>query len=176
MARRLRDVPPNSVVHVVNRGVERRRLFERPSDYEQFLELVDRTLARRTMRVLAYALMPNHWHMVLWPSDTADLSKFLHNLTTAHAARFRYMSGTSGLGHVYQGRYHSAVVDSDVRYVRTLRYVEANPARAAFVRRAEDWPWTSLTERLGTKCRIVDGPVSLPPPATWADLVNTPGG
>ena len=116
--------------------------------------------------------MPNHWHFVLWPRDVAELSQFLHYLTTAHAARFRYASGTTGFGHVYQGRYRSSIVDRDARYVRTLRYVEANPLRAGFVRRAEDWPWSSLSERLGVARRIVDGPVELPRAEDWVSLVN----
>jgi putative transposase len=109
MARIARVCPPDSVVHVVNRGVERRRLFERPRDYEQFLELIDRTLERRTMRVLAYSVMPNHWHLVLWPGEKRDLSRFLHYLTSLHAARIRYSSATAGAGHVYQSRYHSSL-------------------------------------------------------------------
>lgn len=127
---------------------------------------------KRAMRILAYGVMPNHWHLVLWPSAPSELSQFLHYLTTSHAARFRYLSGTAGLGHVYQGRFHSTVVADDLRYIQTLRYVEANPVRAGFVRRAEDWPWTSLSERLGPRRRIVEGPVRLPSPLVWADAVN----
>lgn len=172
MARPLRVFPQDSVVHVVNRGNERRRLFHEPRDYEEFLELLDQSLDRRAMRVLAYGVMPNHWHMVLWPSVPAELWQFLHYLTTLHATRFRYLSGTSGLGHVYQGRYHSSLVPDDTRYFRTLRYVEANPVRAGLVQRAEDWPWTSLRERLGCRRRIVGGPVVLPALTEWVTLVN----
>ncbi|MFN7977798.1 MAG: transposase [Vicinamibacterales bacterium] len=172
MARQRRILPPASVVHVINRGNERRRLFERPSDYDDFLDLMTRVLARRPVRTLAYALMPNHWHLVLWPPTAADMSRFLHHLTTAHAARFRYMSGTAGLGHVYQGRYYSSIVKDDEEYLRTLLYVEANPVRARLVREADQWPWTSLTERLGSRRLIVDGPLALPPPPVWAALIN----
>jgi putative transposase len=172
MARPLRSFDPNSVVHVVNRGNERRTLFDRPREYDEFLRLVDRALHKRPTRLLAYVLMPNHWHMVLWPVDAPHLSQFLHLLTSLHAARFRHDSGSTGLGHVYQGRFRSTVVDSDVRYARTLRYVEANPLRARLVPRAEDWPWSSLAERRSRIRRLVDGPFLLPPPAEWAAFVN----
>ena len=172
MPRALRSFEPNSVVHVVNRGNERRWLFDQPRDYDEFLRLVDVALNRRPTRVLAYVLMPNHWHMVLWPVDALELSQFLHYLTSLHAAQFRHLTGTTGLGHVYQGRYRSRVIDSDAQYARTLRYVEANPVRAKFVRRAEDWPWSSLTERLGTLRRVVDGPLLLPTPIEWTAFVN----
>ena len=172
MARRLRTIPPDSVVHVVNRGNERRRLFDRPRDYDDFLWLIDHAAGRVSIRLLGYVVMPNHWHLVLWPRDVAELSQFLHCLTTSHAARFRYATATMGLGHVYQGRYRSSVVDGDIRFFRTLRYVEANPVRANLVRRAEDWPWSSFRERLSVAQRIVDGPVALPCPEDWARFVN----
>jgi putative transposase len=172
MARAPRSFDDNSVVHVVNRGNERRRLFDRPRDYDEFLRILDVTLDKRPTRLLGYVLMPNHWHMVLWPAVAFELSQFLHYLTTLHAARFRHTSGTTGLGHVYQGRFRSTVVDSDLRYAHTLRYVEGNPVRAQIVRRAEDWPWSSLAERLGVAHRVVDGPFLLPPADEWASFVN----
>jgi len=172
MPRRQRSFDLDSVVHVVNRGNERRALFDQPRDYDEFLRFLDLALKRRPMRLLAYVLMPNHWHMVLWPSAPLDLSRFLHYLTTLHALHFRQVSGTTGSGHVYQGRYRSTLVDTDVRYVRTIRYVEANPLRARLVPRAEDWPWSSLAERVRCDRRVVDGPFLLPPPGDWAAFVN----
>lgn len=172
MPRQPRNIAPNSIVHVVNRGVERRRIFNDPEDYEEFLRFLDRTRDRIPMRLLCYVLMPNHWHLVLWPATSAELSQFLHYLTTLHAARFRYRSRTTGLGHVYQGRFRVSVVGADLRYVHTIRYVEANPLRATLVSRAEDWPWSSLAERLGTVRRIVDGPVALALPNEWLTIVN----
>jgi putative transposase len=172
MPRRRRDVAPNSVVHVVNRGVERRELFSGSQDYDEFLGLLDRTRARVPVQVLSYVLMPNHWHLVLWPDTCAELSQFLHYLTTLHAARLRHRSRTIGLGHVYQGRFRTSEVATDRRYAHTIRYVEANPLRANLVQRAEDWRWSSLTERVGTLRRIVDGPVRLAPSSEWVAIVN----
>ena len=172
MPRPLRSFDANSVVHVVNRGNERRALFDQPRDYDEFLSLLDVALLRRPTRLLAYVLMPNHWHMVLWPTSAPELSQFLHYLTSVHAVRFRYVSGSTGLGHVYQGRYRLTVVDSELRYARTLRYVEANPLRAKLVSRAEDWPWSSLAERLHRSRRVVEGPFLLPSLADWTSFVN----
>ena len=172
MARLPRTFTPHCAVHVVNRGVERRRLFDRPRDYDDFLDMMDHALARRPVRLLAYALMPNHWHLVLWPDATHKPSQFLHYLTTLHAAHFRQVTDTRGDGHVYQGRFHSTSIDSDAQYLHTLRYIEANPVRARFVHRAEDWPWTSLFERLRAPRRLVDGPVALPSAVEWVTFLN----
>jgi putative transposase len=174
MPRARRQFPPNTVLHVVNRGNDRRTLFREAREYDAFLSLVERTLRKLPLRILAYAVMPNHWHFVIWPERTGDVSQFMHRLTFLHASQFRIHSGTAGNGHVYQGRYRAFEVTHDVRYLRTLRYVEANPVRAELVKRAEQWRWSSLAERLSEPRLIVDGPVALPPADCWQGLVNDP--
>lgn len=172
MPRIRRAIPPHSVLHVVNRGNDRRALFRGPDNYDDFLHLVERTLRQVPLRVLAYALMPNHWHFVVWPAHAKELSQFMHRVTAAHAARVRYETGTIGLGHVYQNRFRAFAIEQDERYVQTVRYVEANPLRARLVDRAEKWKWSSLSERLTSPRLVVDGPIPLPPPASWCELVN----
>ena len=172
MPRALRSYDNDAVLHVVNRGNDRRQLFAGERDYRAFLGLVAWAQARASLRLLAYVLMPNHWHLVVWPHSPAQLSRFMHDLTGAHAAIIRTETGTKGTGHIYQDRYHACVVDSDVRYCRTMRYVEANPVHAGLVRRAEQWRWSSLHERLWGARLVTDGPVPLPPPEEWATLVN----
>lgn len=172
MPRALRTYDDDAVLHVVNRGNDRRQLFAGVRDYAVFLGLVSWAQERTSLRLLAYVVMPNHWHFVAWPDSTTQLSRFMHDVTGAHAALLRRDTGTTGTGHIYQDRYHAFVVDSEVRYYRTLRYVEANPVRAGLVGRAEQWPWSSLHERLGETRLVADGPVPLPPPEEWATLVN----
>jgi len=172
MPRPPRSYADDAVLHVVNRGNDRRRLFAADRDYAAFVGLMAWAQSRAALRVLAYALMPNHWHLVLWPRAPSELSQFMRDVTGAHAAILRTESGTKGAGHVYQDRYHAFVVDSDLRYHRTLRYVEANPVRAGLVLRAQQWRWSSLQERLWEPRLISDGPVPLPPPDHWAALVN----
>jgi|694.fasta_scaffold71501_2 putative transposase len=165
-----------SIVHVVNRGNDRRRLFAFRGDYDAFLGILSSTQRREGLPLLGYVVMPNHWHLVAWPESVPQLSRFMQRVTSAHAAIVRTHSHSTGQGHVYQGRYHATVVTDDVQLFRTLRYVEANPVRAGLVGRAEFWRWSSLDERLGSPRLIVEAPVPLPPVATWLDLVNTPAG
>ncbi|MGD9902565.1 MAG: transposase [Vicinamibacterales bacterium] len=172
MPRAPRAFENNTVLHVVNRGNERRQLFDDGADYADFLRLLRKIKHRHAMRVIAYVVMPNHWHLIVWPAVVSDLWHFMHDLTGAHAARLRIRTGTRGLGHVYQRRYYATALQSDERYLAAIRYVEANPLRARLVRRAEDWPWSSLSERLGAGDLVCDGPVSLPAADGWLTLVN----
>lgn len=163
MPRAKRLFPPNSVLHAINRGNDRRCLFDSGEEYEEFLELVAWSKQQVAMRILAYCLMPNHWHFVLWPETSQAASLFLHRLCTTHAIKRRKRTRTIGQGHIYQDRFHGFVIQSEWYYLRALRYVESNPLRAGLVQRSIDWPWSSLRERVGHGHRLLDdGPLRLP--------------
>jgi hypothetical protein len=99
------------------------------------------------MRLLAYCIMPNHWHLVLYPRKDGDLSKFVNWLTLTHTQRRHAAHRTIGHGHLYQGRYKSFLCEKDAHFLQFVRYVERNPLRANLVRRASDWRWGSLWRR-----------------------------
>lgn len=174
MSRPRPQFPSNTVLHIVNRGNERRELFAGADDYRRFLRLLDNTLQWLQIRLLAYALMPNHWHLVAWPASAAELSQFMHRLCWRHAADLRTRTATVGNGHVYQGRYRAFAIRSSLHYFNVMRYVEANPLRANLVSRAENWEWSSLHERLREPRLICDGPERLPDLEQWIDAVNRP--
>ena len=135
------------IYHVLNRANFRSRLFKQPAHYQDFLEIVEESLNFVPMRILAYCLMPNHWHMVLQPQADGDLAKFLQRITLTHTQRFHSKTRTVGCGHVYQGRYKSLLVESNRHFLTLVRYVERNAKRAALVKKAEDWPWSSAYAR-----------------------------
>ena len=158
--------------HVLNRGVRRMRLFRESRDYATFLEIAGRAQQKTPIRCLAYCLMPNHFHMVLWPHEDGDLSRYMFWLLTTHARHWHFGQGTRGTGHVYQDRFKSFPVYADEHFLRLCRYVERNALRAGLVSRAEDWAWSSLSQRLGDRgpLELSDWPVTRP--AEWMALVN----
>lgn len=171
MPRAIRHSPPDSVHHVINRGNDRRCLFASPSDFAEFLDLMAWAKGHCPVRIVGYCLMPNHWHLVLWPDAPKAMPAFLHRLCTTHSMRWRKSTGTVGEGHVYQHRYHAFLIESEPYYYRALRYVEANPVRAGLVTSATEWPWSSLAERIGADRGILDpGPLRLPD--GWPELVD----
>jgi REP-associated tyrosine transposase len=171
MPRAWRFSPPNSVHHVINRGNDRQCLFASDKDFEGFLELMAWAKQRSPIRIVAYCLMGNHWHFILWPEDQFAIRRFLHRLCTTHAVKRRRESDTIGQGHIYQGRYQAFIIESERYYFRAMRYVEANAARSGLVRSARDWRWSSFAERLGQSRGLLDhGP--LPLPSNWAATVD----
>jgi len=157
--------------HVINRGNGRATVFHGDGDYRAFLSLLGEAASKVAMPVLGYCLMPNHFHLLLWPNEDGDLSRFMQWLMTAHVRRYHSFRGSSG--HVWQGRYKAFPIQQDGHLLTVLRYVERNPLRAWLVRRAEAWRWSSLSARSGNVERpsfLRDIPQPLP--VNWIDLVN----
>ena len=173
MPRPLRFFPPGSVIHAVNRGNDKRNLFESAAEFEEFLELIAIAKAKRPLRIVAYCVMRNHWHFVVWAAVDGDISAFFHLLTTTHAIRRRKRTGTVGLGHVYQDRFKARPILTEAHYFNTLRYVEQNALRAGLVANASLWRWSSLYERIGANRDLLD-PGPAPLPADWRTLVDEP--
>ena len=137
------------------------------------MRVLAQTQARVPLRLLAFCLMPNHWHLLLWPQADDELSRFLHWLTLTHTQRWRAHYHSVGLGHLYQGRFKSIVIAADEHFLTVCRYVERNPLRAGLVDRAQDWPWSSLAQRDASGAlspRLAEWPVRRP--AGWRELVN----
>ena len=113
MGRPLRTTSGGLVYHVLNRANAGIRIFEKVGDYEAFERIVEEAAERVAMRVLAYGLMPNHWHFVLWPREDGDLSRFVGWVTLTHTQRWHARRQNEGSGHVYQGRFKSFLIESD---------------------------------------------------------------
>ena len=133
MPRTARVAPGGLVYHVLNRAVARLPLFEKTADYEAFERVLLETQQRHPTRILAYCLMPNHWHFVLWPRNDDELTAFLRWLTHTHTMRWHAHHQTAGTGHLYQGRFKSFPVQTDEHLYAVLRYVERNAVRAKLV-------------------------------------------
>jgi putative transposase len=175
MGRALRAAAGGLVYHVLNRANARLRLFDKIGDYEAFERVLNEARDYCDVPLLAYCVMPNHWHLVVRPHADGDLSRFVGWLTLTHTQRWHAHHQTVGLGHLYQGRFKSFPVQEDDHLVTVCRYVERNPLRAGLVRRAEDWRWGSLwrRERGSAEERTLLADWPLPRPGGWLSFVNT---
>ena len=146
MARQPRNAYDGEIYHVINRGNCRMKIFGKPGDYLAFMKLLEEGRQRTGMRILAFCLMPNHWHMVLWPKRAEDLSRFIGWVCTTHVRRWREHRHSVGEGHLYQGRFKSFPIQQGEPLYGVLRYVEGNARRAGLADRAEAWRYGSLYE------------------------------
>src|SRR5260370_3593149 len=138
MGRPLRASLGGYVYHVLNRGNGRRTVCFKDGDYEAFERILGEALEHDPgMRLLAYTLMPNHWHLVLWPRRDGELSDFGHWLTLTHTQRWHAHYHDIGTGHLYQGRFKSFPIEQDEHFLQVFRDVERNALRAGLVQRGE---------------------------------------
>jgi putative transposase len=160
------------VFHVLNRAIRRDRLFESVADYRAFLNVIAQAQGRIPLRILAYCVMPNHFHLVAWPSVEGQLSEFMHWFTATHSKRWHSHRQTAGTGSVYQGRFKAFPVQTDTHFLTVCRYVEQNPLRARLVSKAQDWEWSSLCDRCNNCDHIQLAEWPIPQPDNWLELVN----
>jgi putative transposase len=170
MPRTRRTSPGGYCFHAINRGNRGSRIFHDEADYRAFVQLIGRACERLPIRVIAWCLMPNHFHLVAWPRADGELSRWMHWLLSSHVRRYHRRYGT--YGRIWQGRFKAFPIQQDQHLLTVLRYVERNPLRAGLVSRAEDWPWSSLhCWHTNLKPEFLNpGPVDRT--ADWIRLVN----
>jgi putative transposase len=165
MPRPLRPIDDRIVYHVVNRGNNRAPVFLDDEDYEAFLTALGDLKQRRPFEFHGYCLMPNHIHLLIRPLETS-ISRLMQSLLVSHTQRHHRRHGS--VGHVWQGRFKSPVIQDDDHLLTVLRYIEANPLRARMVEAAGDYRWSSFAAHgLGRADPLLD------PLATYKSLAKT---
>ena len=167
MGRPLRPNDDGLIFHALSRGNDRQDVFRDDADRHAFLAAFGQTQLRYPFRLYGYCLMTNHFHLVLRPEPGVAIGRIMQSLLIAHT--WRYHKRHRSIGHVWQGRFKSPAVQDDEHLWTVLRYVEANPLRAAVVADPDDYPWSSYPAHAG---RCNDPLLSEVP--GWADLGATP--
>jgi REP element-mobilizing transposase RayT len=165
MARPLRLEYENAIWHVTARGNEQRAIFRDDIDRERFLVMLGETVIRFGWKVLAWVLMSNHYHLLV-QTPQPNVSRGMHWLNGRYAQWFNRRHDRHG--HLFQGRFHGALVEKEAYLLAVARYVVLNPVRAMMVETAADWRWSSYRQTAGFET-----------PASWLaveDLLESFGG
>jgi putative transposase len=170
MPRSQRIYPDGVPQHVYNRGNRRTRIFRDRADYLGFLAALTIAGERTMVRLLAFCIMPNHFHLLLWPEVGSEISAYMQLVMNIHIRDLQERHQTRGTGHVYQGRHKNVPILTEHHFLVAARYVESNALAAALVERAQDWEWCSLNQADG--CAALVSPWPLSRPSNWVDLVN----
>ena len=132
----------------MNRGNDRNDIFRDGADFVAFLAQMTTTGRHHGWSILAYCLMPNHFHLVV-EADVGAISEGMRDLTGRYARRFHRRHGTRG--HLFGGRFRAVPVLDDRQVAAVLRYVEMNPVAAGLCGTAYDWPWNSCSALMGRR-------------------------
>lgn len=146
MSRPLRIEFPGAVYHVTSRGDRQEPIFLDDLDRRVLMDLLAQAMSRFEALAHAWCLMGNHFHIVLQTAQP-NLSRLMRHLNGVYTQRFNRRHGK--VGHVFQGRYHAVLVDTESYLLQACRYVELNPVRAGLVTDPQSWEWSSARARTG---------------------------
>ena len=146
MGRKKRIHYPGIIFHAMDRGNHGDPIFRDQRDYDHFLELLAEAKTVIPFQLYAYALMPNHWHLLI-KAGLVPISRVLHRVQSKYAKWFnaRYQL----TGHLFQRRYHAIHINTDAYLLGAIRYIHLNPVKANLVSDPADWRWSGHAELQG---------------------------
>lgn len=140
MSRPLRIEYPDAWHHVMNRGRRLEEIFLDKEDYKTFLELIRESVEMWNVRIGAYCLMTNHYHLLI-QTPAANLSRCMRHINGVYTQRFNKRHNLDG--QLFRGRYKSMLVDADSYLLQLVRYIHRNPLRAGLVANLDEYNWSS---------------------------------
>lgn len=162
-------------VHVVARSTLMPPLLLRISDYRALLTVVCQALERYPTRLLAYAMLPNHWELILGPSDSTHTRGLARWVIATHDRRLQSLRRLARDGRAYQEPSVVREIRSAHELVQTCRLVERRALDARLVSRAQDWPWGSLADRFRLLRHLPLARAPFLASDSWLTHVNHPG-
>lgn len=167
MARLPRLTVPGYPYHIFQRGNNRQVIFSSVADRQILLDLLSESASKFAVDVHAYVLMDNHFHLLATPRSVESLPQMMQAVGRRYVRHFNAAQGRSGT--LWEGRYKSALVQTDRYLLACMVYIDLNPVRAGLVAQAQDYLWSSHRHYAGLRS---DKLVS-PHPLLW-ELGNTP--
>jgi len=146
MPRKARIDAPGALHHIIVRGIERRRIFSDDQDRDNFVERLGNIVTQTQTFCFAWALIPNHAHILLRTGQT-PLATVMRRLLTGYAVSYNRRHRRHG--HLFQNRYKSILCQEDAYLLELVRYIHLNPLRAKIVRSLTDfdkYPYSGHTE------------------------------
>jgi len=137
----------NGIYHITSRGNQRRAIYRDDRDRQRFLSRVSGTVDEFGWLIHAYCLMPNHYHLLV-ETPLPNISSGMKKINGLYAQAFNVRHKRTG--HVFQGRFHSILVERESYLLRLSRYIVLNPVRAGLAAAPEEWTWSSYRPTIGT--------------------------
>lgn len=148
MPRRSLTFQSGCYYHLYNRGYACQNIFFERENYLYFLRLLRRYLIEQTFEVLAYCLMPNHYHLLVY-CKSACVTERMRSLTLAYtkAINHRY----NRIGTLFRGRYQATWIDREAYLHHLVQYIHLNPVNAEMVKAPEEWEFSSYRDYAGLR-------------------------
>jgi len=141
MPRSARITIEKACYHIITRGNQKQTVFKNSVDYQKYLLLLTRYKKKYGFRLYCFCLMPNHVHLIIEVDKEKQLNKIMRGLNLSYALYFNFKY--EKVGHLWQDRFKSKVIEKDAYLLECIRYIEDNPLRASLVSSINEYPWSS---------------------------------
>jgi len=149
MSRGPRIFLDNAIYHIMVRGNQKQTTFREEADFLKYTDILRHYKIKYSFRLYGYCLMPNHVHLILEIKEGKDLGKIMQGLNQTYTIWFN--NKYKKVGHLWQGRYKSMIIQKNKYLIDCIEYVELNPVRAKINSSPFGYPWSSWQVRLGYK-------------------------
>ena len=147
----------DTIYHIYNRGAHRINIYRSEFQYNYFLKLLEKYKAKYRIKILAYCLMPNHFHLLLKQQENGSISRFIQTTCNAYVQTFNKMEDHSGT--IFQGAVKWIAVESDEYIFQLVAYIHHNPVAAGLVKKPELWEFSDFQQWAGMKTFQYDGKI-----------------
>jgi putative transposase len=158
MPRLARITLKNACYHIITRGNQKQTVFEDSQDYEKYLSILTKYKKKYKFKLFCFCLMPNHVHLIIEVKEPVMLSKIMKCLNLSYTLYFN--AKYKKVGHLWQDRFKSKIIEKDAYLLECIDYIEANPVRVSLVTHLSRYPWSSYNFRITHK-DILDNLFSL---------------
>jgi len=141
MPRTARITIEKACYHIITRGNQKQTVFKDPSDYQKYLLLLTRYKDKYRFMLYCFCLMPNHVHLIIEVDKAEQLNRIMRGLNLSYTLYFNFKY--EKVGHLWQDRFKSKIIEKDAYLLECIRYIEANPVRASLASSIHDYHWSS---------------------------------
>ena len=135
--------------HIYNHGVNRNRIFLSDDNYTYLLHLLKKNYSRYAIDIVAYCLLPNHYHFLIKPNEDNNLSLFMKSLFGSYTQALNKQQGREGP--LFQGRFRPILVDKEEYLARLARYIHLNPVMAGLAQSPQERPYSNYLDVIGNR-------------------------
>ena len=155
MARRKIQFESGKCYHIYNRGCNKENIFLNEDNYQYLIRLFSKNIKTFNVTIIAYCLMPNHYHLLLRQNNDIGLDRFIQSVFNSYTKAFNKMHSRSGT--LFEGPYRNIVVNDDIYLSHLCRYIHRNPLDAGLVKDIRRWKYSNYPEWIETRNgRLVD--------------------
>jgi putative transposase len=155
MARREIQFEAGKYYHTYNRGCNREKIFLNADNYEYLIRLLTKQLKKLPVTIIAYCLMPNHYHLLLRQDGNTPIDDFMQRIFNSYSKAFNLMHNRTGT--LFEGPFKAILVDDDIYLTHLCRYIHRNPLDAGIVKNIQDWKYSNYLEWIGKRrSKLVD--------------------